>query len=74
MDPIAQPQILLTERQAAAALGFSSRALCSWRAKGGGPRYVKVNSRAIRYRPVDLEQWAAERLRTSTSDPGGVGA
>jgi predicted DNA-binding transcriptional regulator AlpA len=62
--------ILLTEEQAADRLGFKPRTLQEWRFKGGGPRYVKVSARAVRYRPADLEAWAAERLRTSTSDPG----
>ena len=63
-------QLLLTEEQAAAALGFTKRFLQSRRYAGGGPRYVKVSSRAIRYRPEDLAAWAESRLRTSTSDPG----
>jgi predicted DNA-binding transcriptional regulator AlpA len=61
---------LLTEKQAAHFLGFSSRTLQSWRFRGGGPLYVSVSPRCVRYRREDLRQWIEERLRTSTSDPG----
>ena len=64
------PQILLTEEQAAAALGFTARFLQNRRHRGDGPAFVRVSARAIRYRPEDLESWAVDRLRTSTSDPG----
>lgn len=64
---------LLTEADAAELLGFSPRFLQERRYKGGGPKFVRVSARAIRYRPEDLEVWAAERLRTSTSDSGTLG-
>lgn len=63
-------RILITEDEAAKLLGFTCRFLQERRFRGGGPRYVKVSARAVRYRPEDLAAWAAERLRTSTSDPG----
>lgn len=63
-------KILLTEAEAARLIGFTPRFLQERRYKGGGPRYVAVGSRAVRYRPEDLREWAEERLRTSTSDPG----
>ena len=62
--------ILLDERAAAAALGMTPRAMQEWRRSGGGPQYVRISSRCIRYRPEDLSAWAAERLRTST--PAGA--
>lgn len=61
---------LLTEKQAARFLGFSARTLQSWRFRGGGPRYVSVSPRCVRYRLEDLRQWIEDRLRTSTADPG----
>ncbi len=63
-------KILLTEAEAAELLGFTPRFLQNRRARGDGPRYCFVSKRAIRYRPADLEEWAEQRLRTSTSDPG----
>lgn len=68
-----QPKILLTENEAAERIGFTPRFLQERRFRGGGPKFVKVSARAIRYRPADLEEWAAERVLTSTSDPGTGG-
>ena len=69
----ATPKLLLTEEEAAHALGFTARFLQNRRHRGDGPRYVRVSARAVRYQPQDLQAWAAERLRTSTSDPGSDG-
>jgi predicted DNA-binding transcriptional regulator AlpA len=66
----APPKILLREKEAADLIGFTPRALQDWRHRGEGPRYVRVSSRAVRYRPADLAAWAEERIRSSTSDPG----
>ncbi len=63
-------RILLSEREAAELIGFTPRFLQERRLRGGGPRFVRVSARAVRYRPADLESWAAERLRISTSDSG----
>jgi len=63
-------KLLLTEAEAAKALGFARRRMQEWRLRGGGPRFVRVSARAIRYRIADLEAWAEARLRTSTADPG----
>lgn len=59
---------LVNENTAADFLGYSARALQNWRVRGGGPRFVKVSSRSIRYRRRDLIAWAEGRLRTNTSD------
>ena len=61
---------LLTEIQAARFIGFTARALQSWRYRGGGPLFVRVNGRCVRYRRIDLRAWSEARLRTSTSDYG----
>lgn len=58
---------LINEKEAAAFLGYSTRALQGWRLKGGGPAFVKVSSRSVRYRRRDLIAWADSRLRKSTS-------
>ena len=58
---------LLTETEAAQFIGFSIRALQGWRVKGGGPRFVKISARAVRYRRRDLIAWAEARLRSNTS-------
>ena len=59
---------LINEIEAAGYLGYSVRALQNWRVRGGGPRFVKVSSRSVRYRRRDLIAWAEERLVTNTSD------
>ncbi|MGE0827432.1 MAG: helix-turn-helix transcriptional regulator [Candidatus Binatia bacterium] len=63
----ADPDALLLENQAAAFLGFSPRALQSWRQRGGGPAFVRVSARAIRYRKKDLIAWAESKLQTNTA-------
>ena len=70
-DAVAAPaKILLTEEEAAHALGFTPRFLANRRHRGNGPRYVRISARAIRYRPEDLADFAAKLVRTSTSDRG----
>lgn len=61
---------LLTEAEAASYLRFTQRALQAWRCQGRGPRFVKISARAVRYRLEDLEQWIADRLRSSTWESG----
>ena len=63
-------QGLIGEEVAAKFLSLTIRTLQGWRYKGGGPRYVRVSARCIRYRRADLRVWAEARLRTSTSDIG----
>ena len=66
----AHPCALLTERQAAELLNVSSRTLQAWRLRGGGPRFVRLSGRAVRYRNSDLAAYIEARTVTSTSDPG----
>ena len=58
---------LINEQEAASFLGFSVRALQNWRLRGGGPEYVRVSRRSVRYRRRDLVRWADERLEAHTS-------
>ena len=59
---------LLPETEAARVLGFSVRTLQGWRVKGGGPRFVKVGRRAVRYRRRDLIAWTEANLCANTSE------
>lgn len=61
---------LLTTPDAAHLLGLSPRTLESLRLRGGGPAFIAVTAKAVRYRRRDLEDWILTRRRTSTSDPG----
>lgn len=65
---------LINEQEAASFLGFSVRALQNWRLRGGGPEYVRVSRRSVRYRRRDLIGWADARLEAHTSaSPGDNG-
>ena len=59
---------LLTETQAAEVLSFSVYALRNWRVRGGGPNFVKVSQRSVRYRRRDLNTWASKLLKNNTSE------
>ena len=59
---------LLTSKEAAAILGLSHRTLDTLRVRGGGPPFVRLQRRAIRYDRGELEGWAAAHQRyTSTT-------
>ena len=57
----------LGTREAAAFLGLSPRTLDRYRVTGEGPAFHKFGSRIL-YAQSDLEEWAAARRMTSTSD------
>ncbi len=62
---------LLTTAQAAAVLGYTPRMLEARRTRGGGPSYVRISGRAIRYRVEDLVSWIEERLVKQENREGG---
>ena len=62
----------LGTREAAAFLGLSPRTLDRYRVTGEGPAFHKFGSRIL-YARVDLEEWAAARRMTSTSDDRAAG-
>lgn len=64
------PSALLTEADAAKLLTFTPRFLQARRIRGNGPPFVRISSRAIRYRRSDLLTWIEQRVRTSTADCG----
>lgn len=64
---------LITERDAADFLGYTMRALQNWRLRGGGPSFVKVSARSIRYRKRDLVAWTDSKLAQHTSELAGGG-
>lgn len=69
----AHPWALLTEVQAAEVLNVSIRTLQAWRLRGGGPRFVRLSGRAVRYRNSDLASYIEAHTVVSTSDPGPSG-
>ena len=64
---------LIDEKVAADFLDVTTRTMQSLRQRGGGPRFMRLSARCIRYTRPDLKAWADERLRTSTADLGPEG-
>lgn len=60
---------LIDEEEASAFLGHSVRTLQKWRVRGGGPRFVRISRRSIRYRRSDLLAWIEARVCANTSAP-----
>jgi excisionase family DNA binding protein len=59
----------LTNNEAAQYLGLGRQTLPKLRLLGSGPIFRKFG-RAVRYAIEDLDAWAREHRRRSTSDPG----
>ena len=61
---------LIDEKAAADFLDLTDRTMQKKRQRGDGPRYIVLSSRCIKYTRLLLKEYADERLRSSTSDPG----
>ena len=48
------PESMLLPAEAADFLGISPRTLEAWRVRGGGPPFVKIGARAVRYQRAGL--------------------
>jgi hypothetical protein len=59
---------LIAESPAADFVGVEPRTMQGYRQRGDGPPYIRLSFRCIRYRRIDLREWAEKRRRTSTSD------
>ena len=59
---------LLTARQVAELLAVSPETVLRWTRRGKLPA-IKLPSRAIRYRPDELERWLAERATKPQTGP-----
>lgn len=57
-------------KSAAKYLAMGASTLEKLRLTGEGPRYSKLGRRIVIYDEDDLDEFAAARLRRSTSDPG----
>ncbi len=67
-------QGLISEKPAADFLDLSTRSLQGFRYRGGGPKFIRISARCVKYRRIDLQQWVEARLRSSTFDAGPEGA
>jgi excisionase family DNA binding protein len=66
---------LLKTSEAAEWLGVSESLLHKLRLTGGGPVFVRLAGRAIRYRKADLDAWVNASVMASTSAyPESTGA
>ena len=65
--PPASP-VWVTPKDAADHLGVSVGWLSKLRGVGDGPVFSKFGRRAIRFRLTELDRWAQERERASTSE------
>lgn len=59
---------LINEKTAAEYLGMTDRWMQAKRQHGGGPQFVRISQRCIRYRRIDLKAYSEARIRMSTSD------
>ena len=58
---------LVDEKEAAKILCYTVRALQNWRSRGGGPQFIKVSRRSIRYSIDDLNEWIEARKISNTA-------
>ena len=64
------PRPKLRVNEAAQHLGLAVSTMNKMRLNGLGPRFIRLTRRRVAYDLYDLETWAAERKRSSTSDRG----
>ncbi len=62
------PELYIDEKRAAEYLGLSPRTLQGYRVKGGGPEFLKISHKVVRYKIADLLEWIKNRKRKNTSD------
>ena len=66
MSTTAAPKLLLSVREAAAALGVSEKTLWTWTAPRGDLPVVRIGT-SVRYSPAALEGWINKRLQMAAS-------
>ena len=69
-----EQQVYLTSREAANYANLSESYLAKLRMGTGpqvGPNFLKIGSRAIRYRQVDLDAWMETKSRVQIQFAGG---
>lgn len=65
---------LINEHEMAKFLNLSVRSLQNYRYRGGGPNFVRIANRCVKYRRADGRAWVESKLRSSTADPGQAAA
>lgn len=59
---------LLSPAETAEILGVTSRRLSRWRIEGGGPEYIKLGHRSVRYAGEALQNFIARKTSRHTSE------
>jgi len=54
---------LFDEKQLARKLKVSEAALELWRRRGGGPPWLRVGKRLVRYDPAAVRKWIEEQVK-----------
>ena len=67
-EPPTNPDTLLTTQQLAEIFQTSPRTIEGWRVTGGGPPFLRVGGRSVRYRWGAALEWLKPRLAQSTSE------
>jgi len=62
------PERLMRPEETAKFLGLSPRGLENLRHRGGGPKFVRISKRCVRYRRGTAIDYAAARTFASTSE------
>ncbi len=60
---------ILRTLEAAEHVGLSASTLEKFRIRGGGPRFIRLAGRSVRYDVRDLDEWL-DHQRESTDDDG----
>lgn len=60
-------QQLMTTRELAAKLGVTPNTLAIWRFRGMGPKWVRLGTRIVRYRPSDVDEFLRDGTATGPS-------
>ncbi len=60
-------QQVFIEKEAADYVRLTPRALQNYRYKGGGPAFIRISKRCIRYRKSDLDAWLEEHKAFNTA-------
>lgn len=53
---------LLNTEEAANLLGVNNIIMETWRRKGTGPRFIRINSKCVRYRLGDLAEFQDQHI------------
>jgi predicted DNA-binding transcriptional regulator AlpA len=67
-DPITTDPLLVSESRAAAMIGAAPKTMERWRSRGGGPPFVRIGPRMVRYALADLESWIDAQRAESLAD------